>query len=107
MPPIQQKSPQANPYQRSYQELLSSGNVEVNAATLVTENYLDGKPARRGKNKVTQSERDLAFWSAEFLQDIPAKLWGTDVMTLALARYLDQERVSNPLLLSRIAEIEP
>lgn len=107
MPPTQQKSPQANPYQRSYQELLSSGNVEVNAATLVTENYLDGKPARRGKKKVTQSERDLAFWSAEFLQKIPVKLWGADVMTLALARYLDQERVSNSLLLTHIAEIEP
>jgi len=107
MSPIQQKSPQTNPYQQSYQELLSSGVVEVNAATLVIENYLDGKPARRGKNKVTQCERDLAFWSAEFLQDIPAKVWGTDVMTLALARYLDQERVSNPLLLSRIADIEP
>lgn len=107
MSPIQHKSPPANPYQRTYQELLSSGNGEVSAATLVTESYLDGKPARRGKNKVTQSERDLAFWSAEFLQDIPTKLWGTEVMTLALARYLDQERVSNPLLLGRIAEIEP
>ncbi len=107
MSPIQHKSPPENPYQRTYQELLSSGNGEVSAATLVTESYLDGKPSRRGKNKVTQSERDLAFWSAEFLQDIPAKLWGTDVMTLALARYLDQERVSNPLLLTRIAEIEP
>lgn len=107
MSPIQQKSPPANPYQRTYQELLSSGNGEVSAATLVTESYLDGKPARRGKNKVTQSERDLAFWSADFLQGIPAKLWGTDVMTLALARYLDQERVSNTLLLTCIAEIEP
>lgn len=97
----------ANPYQQSYLELLSSGNGAVSVAILVTESYLDGKPARRGKYKVTQSERDLAFWSAEFLQDIPAKLWGTDVMTLALARYLDQDRVSNPLLLTRIAEIEP
>lgn len=104
---IQQEFLRANSYQRSYQEQLSSGNGEVNAATLVIEQYLDGKPVRRGKNKVTQSERDLAFWSAEFLQDIPAKHWGTDVMTLALARYLDQERVSNPLLLTRIAEIEP
>ena len=90
MSPLQPEFRNSNSYQRSYQELLSSGNGEVNAATLVTENYLDGKPALRGKNKVTQSERDLAFWSAEFLQDIPAKLWGTDVMTLALARYLDQ-----------------
>jgi len=97
----------ANPYQRCFLELRLSGVADENAATLVTENYLDGKPARRGKKKVTQSERDLAFWSAEFLQDIPAKLWSADVMTLALARYLDQERVSNPLLLSRIANIEP
>lgn len=73
----------------------------------VTEAYLDGKPASRGKHKLTQGERDKSFWSSDFLIDVPADVWGQDVMALALARYLDQERVANPELLSRVADISP
>jgi Holliday junction resolvase-like predicted endonuclease len=100
-------SAQSNFYQNRYFELIASGICDFNAATLTAENYLDGKPARRGKHKITQTERDLAFWTADFLEEIPTDLWATDVLTLALARYLDQEKVSNSGLLTRIATTEP
>lgn len=77
------------------------------AAILVTEQYLDGKPRRRGKLKITQSERDVEFWSADFLGQLPPDIWGSEVMVLALSRYLDQERISAPHLLLSIAQSQP
>lgn len=79
----------------------------MDAAIQVAEAYLDGKPARRGKHKVAQVERDTAFWSAGFMNAMGPEFWATDVMKLALARYLDQARVSNPALLAYIASIAP
>lgn len=96
-----------NIYQARNCEQIASGVSWGDAAILVTEQYLDGKPARRGKHKITQSERDAEFWSAEFLGELPPKVWGSEVMVLALARYLDQERVSVPSILSSIAQYQP
>lgn len=96
-----------NFYQERSCELIASGISGSDAAILVAEHYLDGKPARRGKHKITQSERDAAFWSAEFLGQLPSATWCAEVMLLALARYLDQERVSAPELLLSIAESQP
>lgn len=96
-----------NFYQERSCELIASGISRSDAAILVAEHYLDGKPARRGKHKITQSERDAAFWSAEFLGQLPSTTWCTEVMLLALARYLDQERVSAPALLLSIAQSQP
>lgn len=96
-----------NFYQERNCEQIASGVSGSNAAILVAEHYLDGKPARRGKHKITQSERDAEFWSAEFLGQLPSEIWGAEVMVLALARYLDQERVSSPRLLLSIALSQP
>lgn len=96
-----------NIYQERNCEQITSGVSGSDAAILVTEQYLDGKPFRRGKHKITQSVRDAEFWSAEFLGQLPPEIWGSEVMILALARYLDQERVSAPGLLLSIAKSQP
>lgn len=96
-----------NFYQERNCEQITSGVSGSDAAILVAEHYLDGKPARRGKHKKKQSERDAEFWSAEFLGQLPSEIWGSEVMVLALARYLDQERVSAPGLLLSIARSQP
>ncbi|MDP3638691.1 MAG: hypothetical protein Q8R51_15025 [Azonexus sp.] len=96
-----------NIYQERNCEQIASGISGSDAAILVAEQYLDGKPPRRGKHKITQSERDAEFWSAEFLGKLPPDIWGSEVMVLALARYLDQERVSAPRLLTSIAQSQP
>lgn len=79
----------------------------VDAAALVTEKYLDGKPSHRGKHKITHSDRDTEFWSAAFLAELSAEIWSTDVMILALSRYLGQERVSATPLMTSIARSQP
>ena len=76
-------------------------------ASLTVEAYLDGKPAARGKQKHTRHQRDSAFWSSRFVREIPDDAWHSDWLTLALARYLGQERVANPSLLERIAATAP
>lgn len=96
-----------NFYQERNREQIASGVSGSDAAILVAEHYLDGKPARRGKHKITQSERDVEFWSAEFLGQLPSEIWGSEVMVLALARYLDQARVGAPRLLLSIARSQP
>ena len=93
-------------------EPLFAGNVQAghsstDAAVMVAEAYLDGKPRQRGKHKITWVERDAAFWSSEFLSTLPANAWHTEPLVLALARYMGQERVSNAALLGHIAAIAP
>ncbi len=77
------------------------------AAVGVAEAYLDGKPHRRGKHKITRSERDAAFWSSAFLNSLPTEARNTQPLVLALARYLGHERISNVALLEHIAAIAP
>ena len=96
-----------NIYQQQFCEQTTAGIPVTIAAVLVTEKYLDGKPALGGKRKITQSDRDAEFWSAEFLAELPADLWSKEVMVLALSRYLDQERVCAPKLIASIALSQP
>lgn len=96
-----------NTYQERFCEQTTAEISVADAAALVTEKYLDGKPSRRGKHKITQCDRDTEFWSAAFLAELPPEIWSTDVMILALSRYLDQERVSAPQLIASIARSQP
>ena len=73
----------------------------------VAEQYLDGKPRTRGKHKITNSERDSAFWSLGCLFELPVEFWQSEVSILALARYLAQERIANPDLLEHVARMTP
>jgi Holliday junction resolvase len=96
-----------NTYQERFCEQTTAGISVAEAAALVAEKYLDGKHSHRGKHKITQSDRDNEFWSAAFLAELPTEIWSTDVMILALSRYLDQERVSAPQLIASIARSQP
>lgn len=98
---------QLNLYDRLYEGLIESGESAKIAVEVVVEAYLDGKPSNRGKKKITQAERDAAFWSSGFVNDVPAELWQSDILTLALTRYLRQERVTNMELLGRVAAATP
>lgn len=101
--PSLEEPSQLNHYERLYEGLIESGELPKSAVVVVVLAYLDGNPSNRGKRKITQAERDVAFWSSEFVNDVSAELWRSDILTLALTRYLRQERVANVELLGRIA----
>jgi hypothetical protein len=96
-----------NPYDTSFQSLIDSGQPKDVGVRAVAEDYLDGKPHKRGQKNITWSERDAAFWSGGFLDNVPVDAWQSDVLVLALARYLAQDRVANFSLLERIALAVP
>lgn len=96
-----------NHYYLRFQTLIDSGKSESLAAEDTAIAYLDGKPALRGKHKVTRAERDAAFWNSSFLTALPAEAWKTEAMLLALTQYLGQKRVSNLVLLTHIAATSP
>ena len=98
---------QHNPYDRMYEGLVEAGESPKVAVEVVVEAYLDGKPSSRGKKKIMQAERNAAFWLSGFVNAVPAELWRSDILTLALTRYLGQERVANMQLLRRIATVAP
>ncbi len=86
---------------------IEAGLNSTDAAVLVADAYLDGKPHRRGKRKITSAERDAAFWSGEFLRTLPTEAWHTESSVLALARYMGQSRVDAPELMEHLASIAP
>jgi hypothetical protein len=98
---------QLNLYDRLYEGLIESAESAKAAVEVVVEAYLDGKPSNRGKKKITQAERDAAFWSSGFVNTVPVELWRSDILTLALTRYLRQERVANMELLGRHRIVGP
>jgi len=69
--------------------------------------YVDGKPLRLGKKKLTRRERDSLFWSSNVVKNCPPDAWNTEGMVLALARYLGQEPVAAEGLMTRVAREAP
>lgn len=96
-----------NPYDKMYEDLIESGQSLNAAADIVVEAYLDGKPRNRGKRKISQTERNGAFWLSKFVIAIPTESWRSDILILALTCYLRQEQVANKGLLERIASMVP
>ncbi|MGB7933153.1 MAG: hypothetical protein WCH04_13175, partial [Gammaproteobacteria bacterium] len=94
-------------YVKSFTDNVQAGHSSTDAAVVVAEAYLDGKPRKQSKHKFTRAESDAAFWSSGFLRTLPADAWHTEPLVLALSRYMNQERVSNPALLEHIAAIAP
>ncbi len=94
-------------YAQLFASNVEAGHSSTDAAVMVAEAYLDGKPRRRGKYKITWAERDAAFWSSGFLSTLPSEAWHTEPLVLVLARYMGQVRVSNTVLLEHIAAIAP
>lgn len=102
-----EESTQHNPYDRMYEDLIESGESLNAIVDVVAQAYLDGKPRTRGNKKITQAERNDAFWLSRFVNALPTELWRSVNLTLALTRYLQQERVANVALLERIASVAP
>ena len=94
-------------YDRLFAANLEADLNSTDAAITVANAYLDGKPRRRGKRKITWAERDAAFWSSEFLHTLPTDAWRTESLVLALARYLGQSRVDSPELIDHLSAIAP
>jgi hypothetical protein len=98
---------QPNTYQLKFKQGIASGLSSTDAAIAVVEAYLDGKPARRGKQRIKAAERDAAFWTCPFLKMLPADAYLTEPFVLALARYLGQKQIANFELLQYIAQVAP
>jgi hypothetical protein len=96
-----------NLYDRLFEQQLEAGASVLLATENVVDAYLDNKPATRGKQKYSRHQRDSDFWSSDVVNGIPSEAWQAEGATLALARYLGQEPVANPLLLERIAAESP
>lgn len=94
-------------YSTLFQTLIDAGKDIPLAAEESALAYLDGKPVRRGKHKVTRAERHATFWSSDFLTDLPAHAWRSQVMRLALAQYMGQERFANMAMLANVAAGAP
>jgi hypothetical protein len=94
-------------FEQRFQRLIDTGENVPCAVAEVTLAYLDNKPALRGKHKVTRAERHAAFWSSSFLTDLPAQVWQSQAMMLALAQYMGQERVANIAMLANVAAVAP
>lgn len=97
----------ANYFDQRFQQLTAVGKALSSAVEHAALPYLDGKPALRGKHKVTRAEHHAAFWSRSFLTDLPAQAWQSPAMMLALAQYMGQERVSNMAMLANVAAVAP
>lgn len=94
-------------YGQRFQCQIDAGEDVPSAMTDTALAYLNGKPALRGKHKVTRAERHAIFWSSSFLTDLPAQAWQSQAMMLALAQYMGQERVSNMAMLANVAAVAP
>ena len=94
-------------YDTHFKNLIDRDVPSLAAAESTATTYLDGKPALRGKHKITRAERHTAFWSSNFLTDLPTQAWKTESMMLALAQYMGQERVSNTTMLASVAAFAP
>jgi Holliday junction resolvase-like predicted endonuclease len=94
-------------YDIHFKNVIDRDTSSLAAAESTATTYLDGKPALRGKHKITRTKRHTAFWCSNFLTNLPAQAWKTETMMLALAQYLRQERVSNTAMLASVAAVAP
>ncbi len=101
----------SHPFSHYYESLFSGlrneGRSPADAADEVATAFLDGKPQKRGKHKTTAADRHAAFWSANFLNDLPHEAWVNEPMVLALARYMGQDRCANAALIEHVAAAAP
>jgi Holliday junction resolvase-like predicted endonuclease len=96
-----------NYYDDLFVRLIGDGVPQRIAVERVATAYLDGKPLRVGKRKLTKKERDSLFWSSDVVKDCPPDAWNAEAMSLALARYLGQEPVAAEGLVTRVAREAP
>lgn len=98
---------EGNPYDRQLARCLAAGASVASATEAVLKSYVDGTVKVRGKQKLSRTALDASFWSSEVLRGITDEWLTSDLMVLALTRYLAQERTSCPEFLERIAAYAP
>jgi Holliday junction resolvase-like predicted endonuclease len=88
---------------------MAAGRSEHDARAEVFEAYMDGKPsdARKRKLKLTRVDRDALFWSSTVVASCTAEQWSGEPMTLALSRYLRQQKISAAELVGEVGRLAP
>lgn len=94
-------------YVHAFEQAKLSGRTTTEAVSRVAGLYLDGKPKRSGKDRVSQATRDEAFFSWRVLGELPGCSWADEALVLALAQYVAQDRVAAPGLLRHVAKVAP
>ncbi len=97
----------ANYFDDLFGRLKARGQEEDSARIEVFDAYLEGRPADRGKKKVTWKDRDELFWSSRVVWECPADEWQQEAMVLALTRYFGQQRLTVPAMTEMIARQAP
>ena len=93
-----------NIYELKFEQSITLGLSISDAAISITEMYLAGKPARK---KVKAADRNSYFWSCRFLTTSSSELYESEPFTLALARYMEQDKIACFDLVHHIAKIAP
>lgn len=96
-----------NVYQENFTKLCESGFSVSEAVIFLTHKYLNGQPAKMGKEKLDKRDRDTAFWTSTFWADVSSDVFETEVFSLALTRYLRQNKVTQNNLLQNIVDHSP
>jgi hypothetical protein len=91
-----------NIYELRFEQSIASGLSITDAAIMITELYLDGKPIQ-----IKVTERNVAFWTCQFLATLSTDVYETEPFILALVRYMSQKHTANVELLHHIAQIAP
>lgn len=97
----------SNPYARQLARCVAAGASTTDAARTVLTSYVDGTPKLRGKQKLSRAALDAAFWSSAVVDGLADEWWTSELMVLALTRYLAQERTSCPEAVTRCAACAP
>jgi len=96
-----------NLYQDRFLRLAENGESATSAILKLTHRYLDGKPAKAGKRNLSAADRDLDFWMAPFWDDVSVEIFEDEAFSLALARYLQQSKVTRPDWLQQLVVMAP
>lgn len=99
--------PIPNLYQDRFLRLTENGELMTDAIIKLTHRYLDGKPAKVGKRSLSAADRDLDFWNAIFWDDVSNEVFEAEAFALALARYLQQNKVTRPGWLQHLVVTAP
>ena len=94
-------------YDRLFAQAKAEGKSDMDAAASTADAFLDGRPHRRGRQRISAAARHAAFWSTGFLAALPAAAWRQPALELALVRYLAQDAFDHPALATRLAGLAP
>lgn len=99
--------PTINVYQDRYLLLREKGLSANDATISLMHRYLDGKPLKAGKRNLSSADRDFDFWLVSFWDDVTVEVFQSEAFALALARYLQQNKVTRPGWLQHLVITAP